>query len=204
MKKVKLQSLVSALSMTAAQIAMEIEKMSGKVFPRQLMSNAVSGQPIPALKAKLLCQWLSREFGHEIQPEDISDLKIHAFSTLPDSANESVSFQDEKIAGFLAGFSLAFNARSRNRMLSNAEACSLAEQATMKRLSVFQESAGGQVAPLKNANAYQNACTFAINGVSAMLRGPKGNQKYAELQSWLPVQREHYARQMAEDFLPYL
>lgn len=202
--KIKLQSLISATGMSDFQISTEIEKMCGKTFPSQLVTNALDGVPIPARRAALLCQWLSTEFGKEIKPEDISDLKIHAFSSLPVSANtgreENAAQRTSKIDGFVAGFEHAYGARFNNQRLSNAQAQQLAEVATSKRMSIFQES----VQPACSQDTFRNACAFAGNALDMMFDGPNGTKKYQEIKAMDKEERTQYARNMARHYIDVL
>jgi hypothetical protein len=202
--KIKIQSLISATGMSDGQISIEIEKMCGKTFPSQLITNALDGVPIPALRAALLCQWLSSEFGKEIKPEDISDLKVHAFSTLPASTDaggeESAAQRASKIEGFCAGFEHAYGARFNNQRLSNTQAQQLAEVATSKRMSIFQES----VQPALSQDAFRNACAFAGNALDMMFDGPNGTKKYQEIKAMDKETRTQYARNMARHYIDVL
>lgn len=202
--KVKLQSLLDALCMTDSQIADEVQKMSGQIITRDLINRAVDGAPIPALKAQALCDWLSTEFGRTINPADISDLNIHSFSSLPEPADAgkgSVPNKTEKIEGFVAGFNLAYAARFNNQVLSNDEVYKLAEQATAKHMSVFQESAEQAAV---SRDAFHMGYTFAGNAVTVMFGQPGGDQKFRELKAMNKGQREQYARNMARQYLRYL
>lgn len=191
---------MSALSLTDSQIADEIQELTGQRMTRQLITDVANGQPIPAMKADSICTWLSREYGRKITPEHIADLKIPPLSVSAGTGGESIAFKAEKVKGFVAGWQLAFTARSSNRTLSHQE---IREQATTIRVRAFQESAGHGT-PLKNTHAYENAYVFAANSLDVIFSRPGGVQKYAEWVSWLPVQRETYAREMAEQYLCYL
>ena len=86
MNKVKLRNLFNVLALSDGQIATEIAKMTGQPMTRDLVTQAADGQPVTAIAADNICTWLSKQLGKEIKPDDISDLKIHPFSSLPASA----------------------------------------------------------------------------------------------------------------------
>lgn len=203
MNKVKLRNIFDVLAMTDGQISAEIAQMTGQRITSDLITRAANGDPISAIHADAICKWLSQQLGKDVTPSDFSDLRIHAFTTLPDAADteESAAVRTEKINGFVAGFNLAYAARANHQTLSNKEVYELAEQATSKRMKVFTESAGQ---PAVSRDAFYHSCAFAANGVTVVFESAKGARLFQELRAMDKEQREQYARNMARSYLQYL
>ena len=112
----------------------------------------------------------------------------------------NAALREMKIRGFVTGFMHAYSFKQRQQTMSFDQMKRMSLESAQRAKGMILESAE----PI-GQDAFYNACVFAHNAIDLWLEKPgQGRDMFRNMKDWLPIQREKYARAMAEYYVKWL